>query len=92
MVKIYGIKNCDTVKKACRYLDNNNQEYEFVDFKKNGIDESSIKKWKKLGLKRFDGKELENNSNAALIIPDGKLNTPSYLKVPYSFEEGSYTN
>jgi arsenate reductase (glutaredoxin) len=34
MIKIYGIKNCDTVKKALNFLDNNDVSYEFIDFKK----------------------------------------------------------
>jgi arsenate reductase len=34
MTTIYGIKNCDTVKKATQWLDNQAIEYTFVDFKK----------------------------------------------------------
>jgi Spx/MgsR family transcriptional regulator len=34
MTTIYGINNCDTVKKALKWLDKNNINYEFVDFKK----------------------------------------------------------
>ena len=33
-MKVYGIKNCDTVKKALKKLDANEVEYEFIDFKK----------------------------------------------------------
>ena len=31
--KIYGIKNCDTVKKALKYLSTNDIAYEFIDFR-----------------------------------------------------------
>ena len=47
MIKLYGIKNCDTVKKACRYLEERNQEYEFVDFKKTKLNKENIETWKK---------------------------------------------
>ena len=38
-----------------------------------------IKKWKKKGLVNFDGSEITLNYNAALIMPDGKNDTPLYL-------------
>lgn len=34
MLTIYGIKNCDTMKKTFKWLDANNVKYEFVDYKK----------------------------------------------------------
>ena len=39
----------------------------------------SINKWKKKGIVNFDGSDLSLNYNAALILPDGKKNTPAYL-------------
>jgi arsenate reductase len=44
-MKVYGIKNCSTVKKALAWLDTYQIAYEFHDFKKWGIDEHSLKKW-----------------------------------------------
>ena len=38
-----------------------------------------IKKWKKKGVVNFDGSDLERNFKAALILPDGKSNTPAFL-------------
>ena len=38
-----------------------------------------INKWKKKGLISFDGTGFKTNLKAALIIPDGKVNTPAYL-------------
>ena len=38
-----------------------------------------ISKWKKIGVVNFDGSELQANYKAALILPDGKLNTPTFL-------------
>ena len=38
-----------------------------------------IKRWKKKGVVNFDGSDLKTNLKAALILPDGKPNTPAYL-------------
>ncbi len=38
MIKIYGIKNCDTMKKAFKWLDDNDLDYQFHDYRKDGID------------------------------------------------------
>ena len=44
-MKLYGIPNCNTVKKARTWLEENGIAYEFHDFKKQGIDEATIKQW-----------------------------------------------
>ncbi len=44
-VTIYGIKNCDTMKKARTWLDGNGIPYEFHDYKTQGIDEAHLKRW-----------------------------------------------
>jgi len=44
-MKLYGIPNCNTVKKARDWLDANNITYEFHDFKKQGIVEATIQHW-----------------------------------------------
>ncbi len=46
-MKVYGIKNCDTVKKALKFLDEKEVSYEFIDFKKNAPTKTLIKKWSK---------------------------------------------
>ncbi|WP_371185362.1 Spx/MgsR family RNA polymerase-binding regulatory protein [Thalassotalea maritima] len=38
MTIIYGIHNCDTVKKALKWLDKNNIDYTFHDLRKDGLD------------------------------------------------------
>ncbi|NVK75986.1 MAG: ArsC family reductase [Oceanospirillaceae bacterium] len=45
MIKIFGIKNCDTMKKTFRWLEENNLEYQFHDYKKEGLDEATAKAW-----------------------------------------------
>ncbi len=37
MTTIYGIKNCDTVKKSIKWLEKNNVEFTFHDFRKDGL-------------------------------------------------------
>lgn len=44
-VIVYGIKNCDTIKKARKWLDENNISYQFHDFRIDGIDRNIIEKW-----------------------------------------------
>ena len=39
----------------------------------------NISVWKKKGVVNIDGSELKNNYKAALILPDGKDNTPMFL-------------
>ena len=45
MIKLYGISNCDTVKKARTYLAQHEVEFEFHDFKKLGLDATTAKNW-----------------------------------------------
>tara|TARA_R100001143_G_scaffold61983_2_gene64107 strand:- start:853 stop:1191 length:339 start_codon:yes stop_codon:yes gene_type:complete len=42
---MYGIPNCDTIKKARRFLQDNNIAYEFHDYKKQGISRAKLKTW-----------------------------------------------
>ena len=38
MIKIYGIKNCDTIKKALKWLDSEGYDYHYHDYRKDGLD------------------------------------------------------
>lgn len=42
---LFGIKNCDTMKKAFAWLDANALAYEFVDYKKAGVAASHLPDW-----------------------------------------------
>jgi arsenate reductase (glutaredoxin) len=44
-MKLYGIPNCDTVKKARAWLDEHGVAYEFHDYKKLGIDRAMLENW-----------------------------------------------
>ncbi|MHA3083290.1 Spx/MgsR family RNA polymerase-binding regulatory protein [Acinetobacter sp. ANC 5383] len=45
MLKIYGIKNCNSMKKAFDLLNELGLSYEFHDYKKQGIDTITVKQW-----------------------------------------------
>ena len=92
MVKIYGIKNCDTMKKAFKWLVENNIAYNFHDYKKLGVDtdvlKSAIKEhgWKNVLNRRgttwrkLDEATTENmDENSAL---ETALDNPSIIKRP----------
>jgi arsenate reductase len=42
---IYGIKNCDTMKKARTWLDSHGVAYEFHDYKAAGVEKDKLKQW-----------------------------------------------
>jgi arsenate reductase (glutaredoxin) len=44
-VTIYGIKNCDTMKKARAFLDKKGVDYAFHDYKTAGIDRAKLEGW-----------------------------------------------
>ncbi|SDR80763.1 arsenate reductase [Halopseudomonas litoralis] len=45
MITLYGIKACDTMKKARTWLDEHGVEYHFHDYKKEGIDAARLHAW-----------------------------------------------
>ncbi len=50
---IYGIKSCNTMKKAFTKLDDLNVDYTFHDYKKQGIDKESVQRWvNELGIEK----------------------------------------
>ena len=81
--RIFGIKNCDTVKKALTFLETHNIAYDFHDYKKLGIEAAKIKEWTKTvpleklinmkgptyrNLSDADKKKLENISTAVAVM------------------------
>jgi Spx/MgsR family transcriptional regulator len=56
MLKIYGIKNCDSVRKAIKYLKANEIAYTFIDFRETPVNADIISSW----LKGTDIKTLFN--------------------------------
>ena len=56
MIKIYGIKNCDTMQKAFKWLDAKKLKCEFHNYKESGIDKASLQLW----LQHFPTDKLIN--------------------------------
>ncbi len=56
MLKIYGIKNCDSVRKAIKYLKSHDIPYEFIDFRETPVGAEEVSEW----LKSSDIKTLFN--------------------------------
>ena len=45
MVTMYGIKNCDTIKKARKWLEDAGVDYQFHDYKKDGLSAELLDDW-----------------------------------------------
>ena len=57
-MQLFGIPNCNTVKKARDWLENNGVAYEFHDFKKNGVSHALLENW----LKQTPWEKLVNRA------------------------------
>jgi arsenate reductase len=54
MITLYGISNCDTIKKSRAWLQANGLDYVFHDYKKAGIDHDSLMQWcRKVGYEKL---------------------------------------
>jgi Spx/MgsR family transcriptional regulator len=76
-MKIYGIKNCDTMKKAFTWLNNHGIEYTFFDYKKETLQEDQFKYWlTKLPLEQIVNKQgttfkkLTDEQKLAVLNPE----------------------
>ena len=45
MITVYGIKTCDTVRKALKWLDGEGIEHAFHDFRADGLDAATVQRW-----------------------------------------------
>lgn len=92
MTTLYGIPNCDTVKKAQRWLNDNNVEFAFHDFRKDGLTQAQLEQWvAALGWEALLNKrstswrqlsdEVKNNIDEASAIRE-MLATPTLIKRP----------
>ncbi|HTE41926.1 MAG TPA: ArsC family reductase [Steroidobacteraceae bacterium] len=91
-IKMFGIKNCDTIKKARAWLDSHKIEYAFHDYKGSGVDRETLQRWcKELGwekvlnragttFKKLPDADCENlNEQKAIRL---MLAQPSMIKRP----------
>ncbi|MBT3276573.1 arsenate reductase [Candidatus Thioglobus sp.] len=106
-MKMYGIKNCDTVKKAQKYLQLNNIEFEFIDFREQPLDEKTLQSfadsvgWDKLINKRSTTYRNLTDVQKADITLELALKNPTLIKRPVlvtgadvrvGFSEKSYSD
>lgn len=92
MTTLYGIKNCDTVKKARKWLDEQNIAYQFHDFRTDGLDNQQLQQfvtlssWDLLLNKRSTTyRQLDDNIKANLsddVATEQVLLQPTLLKRP----------
>ena len=63
-MKLYGIPNCGTVKNARLWLNEHGIQYEFHDFKKQGVNEEMLSGWlKQIGWKNLLKKQDQLGDN-----------------------------
>ena len=97
-MKLYGIKNCDTVKKARKWLDDQGISYEFHDFKKDGLGSEKLSEWEQaIGWETLLNRrgttwrklpdEVRDNINAQ-SAHDIMLENPSIIKRPVVEHDG----
>ena len=91
-LRIYGIKNCDTMKKARAFLDAKGLAYDFHDYKAAGIEPAKLKAWTKdvgwekllnkagTTFKKLPGAEKEGLTEARAIAL--MVSQPSMIKRP----------
>ena len=92
MVKVYGIPNCDTMKKARQWLADHGVEYEFHDYKKAGVDEKRLRGWVAqvgwetlLNRRGMMWRKLDDEVKAGIDEASAiqvMLDTPSIIKRP----------
>lgn len=92
MYTLYGISNCNTVKKARDWLDENNIEYQFHDYRKQGLTAGLLESfearlgWEKLlnkqstSWRKLDDDQKSNVSKHTAL--QYMLDTPTLIKRP----------
>jgi Spx/MgsR family transcriptional regulator len=99
-MKLYGIPNCNTVKKARTWLEENGVTYEFHDFKKQGIDEATIQQWltqapwdKLVNRAGMTWRNLSDSEKAAVTdnasATELMMTKTSVIKRPLLFKDGT---
>ena len=101
MTTIYGIKNCDTMKKARTWLETHKVAHQFHDYKTAGIDKATLEGWtKKVGweillkragttFKKLPDADKENITEKKAIAL--MLAQPSMIKRPVLEAKGKLT-
>ncbi|MGD1990046.1 MAG: ArsC family reductase [Chromatiales bacterium] len=101
MTTLYGIPNCDTMKKARAWLADNGIEYDFHDYKKLGIEKKKLDEWIKavgwetlLNRRGMMWRKVPDDVKASIDEKSAiklMLETPSIIKRPVLEEKGKVT-
>ena len=101
MTTLYGIPNCDTMKKARKWLADNGVEYEFHDYKKLGIEKKKLDEWIKavgwetlLNRRGMMWRKVPDDVKASIDEKSAiglMLETPSIIKRPVLEDNGKVT-
>ena len=85
--RLYGIPNCDTIKKARAWLESRRVEYEFHDYKKSGIERAQLESW----IQTVGWEVLLNRAGTTFKkLPDGaKANLTEAKAVKLMLEQPS---
>ncbi|WPE16953.1 ArsC family reductase [Candidatus Thioglobus autotrophicus] len=95
MITMYGIKNCDTIKKARRFLEDHQVEFEFIDFRQQPIEPTLLQSfvdqigWDKLINKRSTTYRSLSDAQKANITLELTLKNPTLIKRPVLVTDGS---
>ena len=100
-ITVYGIPNCDTVKKARVWLADQQQDFVFHDFKKQGLSREIVAGWLQhlsrdvlVNKKGTTWRGLSDERKAAIVDDDSAialmLEFPSVIKRPVLDKDGAY--
>ena len=98
-MKLYGIPNCGTVKKARLFLDAHGMTYDFIDYKKQAITEDLLRDWlQQLGWQKLLKKtgptwgQLPDTVKASIVDDSAALalmlEHPNVIKRPVLVDQG----
>ena len=100
-ITLYGIPNCDTVKKARTWLADQQQEFVFHDFKKQGLSRETVAGWLQhlsrdvlVNRKGTTWRALSDERKASIVDDEAAialmLENPSVIKRPVLNKDGAY--
>ncbi len=82
MITLYGIPNCNTIKKAREWLAVHNIEYHFHDYKKEGVTSEKLKKWiAEFGVETVVNRKGTTWKKISVEAPNQKLTATSAIKL-----------
>jgi len=101
MTILYGISNCDSVRKARKWLAAHQIEYQFHDVRKDGLDSTQLKNWERetgwetlLNRRGTTWRKLDENTKASINKNSAiqlMLQEPTLIKRPILYHKNNIT-